>query len=573
MRPSLSRAGRYCAWIAFGFVAAGSLRGLWPLVALGAILCAALGVAYLWFFPTAILLRQRRLEMAWWVPTGAEPERGDGGTRGEGAGLGGALLAGRPFPLRVLLRNRSPRAFGDATLTPIASPALGLAGPLRARVPRLSAIELGTEVTAHAAGTWHLHGAQLALGDRFGLFVIHAYFPNPLGCKVFPRLSATSALPALTRRTAALHERAGQHRLRLRGLGGELREIRDHAHGDPFKQIAWKATARTRRLMVRELERDVVMTHQLLLDVSPTMRGGEYGRAKLDYGIEVCAALARAAGESGDRVGLVTFDSRIFDQVKAKSGRPHERRLLEHLMELRQIVDEDLTDPTDGELCALVARYLRHQEGIDIRLPAPPELDDPRWADVVTGPSGDLFDLEALDRVVTVFTAAARDAGSFGSRAYAATPAMSRLRRFCRQRGIEIPYRRGPGRKALGLTEALVLAARPRGSQVLLLVSDLEGLGDRIDGVLRATRLAITRHRLLVIVPFAPAFAEVPDDVHARRVAAILAQAERRALEGPRRAIESLGVPVLVVGREDLPQVVLRRWEHLRGARRGGLAA
>ena len=146
-------------------------------------------------------------------------------------------------------------------------------------------------------------------------------------------------------------------------------------------------------------------------------------------------------------------------------------------------------------------------------------------------------------------------------------------RRFCRLRGIEIPYRRGPGRKAAGLTEALLLAARPRGSQVLLLVSDLEGLGDHLDGVLRAARLAITRHRLLVVVPFAPAFAEIPDDDHARRVAAILTQAERRTLEGPRRAIESLGVPVLVVGREDLPQVILRRWEHLRGARRGGLAA
>jgi hypothetical protein len=70
MRPHLSRAGRYCAWTAFGLVAVGALRGLWPLVALGVIVTAALGVAYLWYYPTAVLLRQRRLEMAWWVPTG-----------------------------------------------------------------------------------------------------------------------------------------------------------------------------------------------------------------------------------------------------------------------------------------------------------------------------------------------------------------------------------------------------------------------------------------------------------------------------------------------------------------------
>ena len=42
----------------------------------------------------------------------------------------------------------------------------------------------------------------------------------------------------------ALHEQVGLHHVRRRGLSGELREIREHTHGDPFKFIAWKATAR-----------------------------------------------------------------------------------------------------------------------------------------------------------------------------------------------------------------------------------------------------------------------------------------------------------------------------------------
>jgi uncharacterized protein (DUF58 family) len=571
VRPHLSQNGRLCLLAAGALLAVGALRALWPLVVLGGLLGAAVGVAYLWLIPMAALLRDRQLEMAWWVPPSGDVPAGKAPSE---AGPGGALLAGRSFPLRVLLRNRSRRPLGDATLTLVASRALTVAAPLRVRVPRAAEVQLAAEVTAAAPGNWFLHGATLRLCDRFDLFAIQAFFPNPLGIKVFPRLAPVKATPPLTHRSASVHERAGLHRIRLRGLGGELREIRDHAHGDPFKQIAWKATARTRKLMVRELERELVVTHRLLLDVSPTMRGGELGRAKLDYGVELCAALARTAGESGDRVGLTTFDTRVVRDLRAGEGRAHERRLLDHLMELRQLVDEDLTDPTDGELCAHVARYLRHQEGLDVRLPQAPALDDPRWAEIATGPSGELYDLEALDRIVGVFLRAAREAGGpEPPRVAAQSPGMLRLRQFCRLRGLEIPYRRGPGRKERGLTDALLGAARPRGSQVVVLVSDLEGYGDDPEGVLRAMRLARTRHRVLVVAPFAPAFAAIPAREHARRVAAILTQAERRAVEPSRRAFERLGVPVIPVGPDDSPAIVLRKWQQLRGARRGAGSA
>ena len=36
----------------------------------------------------------------------------------------------------------------------------------------------------------------------------------------------------------------------------EIRELRDHAPGDPLKRVAWKASARRGRLLVREMERE-----------------------------------------------------------------------------------------------------------------------------------------------------------------------------------------------------------------------------------------------------------------------------------------------------------------------------
>ena len=54
----------------------------------------------------------------------------------------------------------------------------------------------------------------------------------------------------------------------LSGDGYELRELRDHQPGDPFKRIAWKASARHGTLLVRDHEREERDVVWLLLDAS-----------------------------------------------------------------------------------------------------------------------------------------------------------------------------------------------------------------------------------------------------------------------------------------------------------------
>ena len=135
-----------------------------------------------------------------------------------------------------------------------------------------------------AAGYHVLHGAALTFGDALGLFDIEAFFPNPIAIKVFPRTVALRGAPARAV-GGALHEQVGLHHVRRRGLSGELRELREHSHGDPFKFIAWKATARRGQLMVRDLENEIVTTHIVMLDVGAGMRSGPLGRTPLDWGM------------------------------------------------------------------------------------------------------------------------------------------------------------------------------------------------------------------------------------------------------------------------------------------------
>src|SRR5262249_12058666 len=147
---------------------------------------------------------------------------------------------------------------------------------------------------------------------------------------------------------------------------------------------------------------------------------------------------------NGDRIGVVGFDTRPVLELAPDSGYHHYLQLVDRLLDLRSIVDEDLTDVTAGELVALVARYLAHQEAIDVRVKLAPPLDDPRWTSIQAGPDGQLYDVAAAGRVCQrlIEMMSGRDE----KRARLAPVIehdrqLAPLRQFCRLRGIELPYR------------------------------------------------------------------------------------------------------------------------------------
>jgi len=547
--PALTARGRWVLGVALVLLAMGAAASAWALVALGAWLVGLLGAAYLRFFPSAVLIWRRHVELVWSV----RGERGAGGSLD-----GGGIAANRPFEVHVTLRNRGPVRLGRARVRVIASSAIEFSGDLALEVGARCESSTVGEGRARGAGFWFLHGAIVFCDDPLGVARLEAYFPSTVPLKVLPRHTPRVALPP-QRTAGATDERAGLHALRLRGLGGELRELREHAPGDPFKQIAWKATARTGRLMVRDLDRETLVAHYLLVDAGATMRDGAVGRTRLDQAVELAAAYARAALESGDRVGLVVFDGRVATHLGPADGPVQRMRIVERLMESLHAIDEDATDLTDGELVAIVARYLRHQESADARLRAAPPIDDPSWARVATGPRGELYDLDALARAI----ARSISDGRGGRRPAEATdPEMARLRQFCRARGIELPHRRTPeaGRRARGLAAALELAARGRGAQRIVILSDLDGLDGNLAGVGRCVALARRRgHRMLCITPAAPV--EEADPVSAD----VLAWERRRHDLAARRRVEALGMSVLPMAAADTVAQVIAR---LAGRRR-----
>ncbi|MGE5183521.1 MAG: DUF58 domain-containing protein [Acidobacteriota bacterium] len=540
MIPRLATRGKLVLATALLFLVVGALHGTPPLVALAGAILAVLCALYLSFYPTAILLRRKKIELSWWVPPGDQP--------------GGALAVDRPFQLHLAFRNHGSRKLRILSTNVLAASGLAIDERPSATVRRGQQVEVTTVVRALAAGYHVLHGAALQFGDALGLFDIVAFFPNPIAVKVFPRTIALRSQPVRAV-GGALHEQVGLHHVRRRGLSGELREIREHTHGDPFKFIAWKATARRQQLMVRDLENEIVTTHVVMLDVGAGMRSGPLGRTPLDWGCDAAAALAKVALGSSDRIGLVGYDTRPVMELPADTGHHHYLQLVDRLLDARSLVDADLTDVTAGELVALVARYLAHQEAIDVRIKVAPPLDDPRWMQIQAGPDGQLYDVAATARLckrlidIVTHKANAKDDPKTRVPNVVEDDAQLRpLRQFARLRGIELPYRTTweHGRRAAGFAAAVERAVAGGRPDVVVVISDLAGLAEDEARTKRAiARLRRAAGTVIALVPAPSGFLPAASTPHGRRVRELVARDQRAAIEPGRRLLVRHGISVL----------------------------
>lgn len=529
MTPTLSRSGITLAAVSGSFVLAGALRGSWSLVALGLVQLAALMTLYLIMVPVAAALRGGNLDLSWWVAAPAGPQ--------------GAMVSGRPGLLKLRFSNRAERHIRRVLLTVLGSKRLRTGDPATVELAAGLASRLEMEVVATKPGTWFLHGVLFEAGDLFGLVCVQAYFPNPLGVRVLPPpLAVPRGAPPP--RPALVPDRAGLRLHPRAGVGSDLRELRDHRPGDPFKRIAWKATSRAGKLIVRECEGETVVTRQVVLDISPTMREDTaVGTSKLDLAVVLASTVARMGVQGGERVGMVAFDTRVYSEVEAGDGATHLRRILEMLLDVQTVVDEDLTDLTDAELFSAVSAYLAYQGGGDVRVNRGSDGE----RDTLVGHDGSLISRQALDSTVRARLRSARVhlAGPVKAR----DAMLARLRLFCRQQGIELPYRSGRwmGDKPVGMAEAISRAAASRRAHSLLLVSDLLGLADDHGPVLRAVRRAQMRgHEFTVVVPERPVSATA--GAHGWHTDTVLARREARASAEVCRQLRTLAVPVLWAG-------------------------
>lgn len=423
--------------------------------------------------------------------------------------LPGRRTRGEPVVLRLWLRNGTGRAL-DTRLTLHAT---GHPTPTPTRPLDIPARVTGAvdwTLRFPAAGHWRTHGVTIRTVDPLGLVMVERYHPDEAALTIHPRATARDRVSRVLGRIGSVRDPDGRLLSRSAGGGTELLELRDYVPGDPLKTVAWKATARRQRPLVRAFEQETVRTIQVILGIGPSLRAGQPGHAPLDAGVDLAARLIHL--ERQDRVGLTTFDVDVFGHHGVGRGPAHHQRLRQHLLELTRVVHADLTEITDSELFAHVGRFLERQEGRRLRRDVG-DAERPQVARAMIDPLRELYDEAEVFAAVSGWLATG---GAGLPQPNPAEDAVSaRLRRFCALRGLPLPYRlTGPSDAAeTGLSAAVNRNLAPRGPETLVILADLRALIADGPGV-GALRQARARHRRVVAVGLTGR----PDEAVARRL-------------------------------------------------------
>ena len=443
---------------------------------------------------------------------------------------------GGTIHLEAELRNRGSNDARGVNVRAVASSQLEVAiEPRTIDLPAGAKVRLDVTIRAKRVGRWGLHGMALEVrgtpAGGEGLYEVPLMFANPYGVEVLPlALHAMIVSPrgGRSRRMAAAGRAAA-----LAGEGDELRELREHVPGDPFRRIAWKASARRRKLIVREMEREERDVVWLLLDASVELWAGPPGRAPLDFGVDEIAALATRHLARGDHVGLIVTASRLRSWIPPATGGAHAMRIAAALTSAASMVDSDRCELDEHEVAQRVSDHAR-------------PLDPRGLGDIAKG------DLEQL----AMRAEALRARAPFAPRLpYARTAREQRLRHYLAAFGIEVPPRtEGEREKSdLAIAEALdkLVTDKSRPS-VVYVWAPVPSKATPIGRAVNRLKLRHTEVRW-TLPPFEESVGEAAPAAAPATVAEVVAAAVRSravvARQRGERALRKLGIRAQVLRR------------------------
>lgn len=177
--------------------------------------------------------------------------------------------------------------------------------------------ELRYRLTARTRGTYTLGAHHLRVRSPLGLWMRQLDVPAADPVQVWPDIKALTQYDLLAR--------AGRQALLLHvvprpGTLAEFERLRPWARGDEYRLVDWKATARTRSPIVRQLRHATNQNVVFLLDLGRTMTASFEGRSAADWALDALLLTGHVALRQKDRVGLVAFSDRVRAVLRPESG-------------------------------------------------------------------------------------------------------------------------------------------------------------------------------------------------------------------------------------------------------------
>ncbi|MGV8169693.1 MAG: DUF58 domain-containing protein [Candidatus Nanoarchaeia archaeon] len=135
---------------------------------------------------------------------------------------------------------------------------------------------------------------------------------NELNIDLTPRMNK---IDVNSRRDVLSMSLQGELSTAFKGRGIEFAGFRKYQYGDDASLIDWKASLRSKEILIREFEEYKNFTVFFLFDVSDSMLFSSHEKLKCEYTAEVIYTLADAMNKAGDSVGMAMFNTDFVNKI------------------------------------------------------------------------------------------------------------------------------------------------------------------------------------------------------------------------------------------------------------------
>ena len=214
-------------------------------------------------------------------------------------------------------------------------------------------------------GHFRIDPLQVRTGDPFGFFEASAGVGHGITLIVYPRIDP---LPFWRLPPASIE---GAHASPERTLQTTplATTVRPYAPGDSMNRIAWRTTAKSGEIFVKEFDLEQTTDVWIFLDLDADVEAGEGDDSTTEVGVRVAASIADKAIAENRAVGLTVSGHRTT-VIPADRGARQRLKVLQ----LLAAVEADGTTPLDEVLVTGVGRLRRGMTAVVVTA-----TQDPRF--------------------------------------------------------------------------------------------------------------------------------------------------------------------------------------------------
>ena len=177
--------------------------------------------------------------------------------------------------------------------------------PIKISIPARNWAKVKYRVKPVVRGPVEFKKVQIRIFSVLGLWKKNRVLPLVSEVRNYPNFSSVMKYSLLA--TDQRLNQMGILKKRRRGEGLDFHQLREYRDGDSLRQIDWKATARTHKLISRDYQEERDQQIIFLVDCGRRMLAHDDQLSHFDHTLNAILLLSHVALRQGDAVGLMTF--------------------------------------------------------------------------------------------------------------------------------------------------------------------------------------------------------------------------------------------------------------------------